>query len=88
MLELGTLPSENIRNVCNLSELNDAKFERNLMLFFYSCRIVELTNFGLASLESFQKRQTYPSEVLEVTENLFEGKNPQVNYVLRNSNTF
>ena len=83
MLELGTLPSENIRNVCNLSELNDAKFERNLMLFFYSCRIVELTNFGLASLESFQKRQTYPSEVLEVTENLFEG-----NYVLRNSNTF
>ena len=30
MLELGTLLSENIRNVCNLSELNDVKFERKL----------------------------------------------------------
>ena len=35
MLELGTLPSENIRNVCNLSELNDAKFERKLMLIIH-----------------------------------------------------
>ena len=26
MLELATLPSENIRNICNLSEQNDAKF--------------------------------------------------------------
>ena len=32
MLKLGTLPSKNIRNVCNLSELNGAKFERKLML--------------------------------------------------------
>ena len=32
MLELGSLPSENITNICNLSELNDAKFEPKLML--------------------------------------------------------
>ena len=35
LLELRTLPSENIRNVCCLSELNDAKFERKLMLIIH-----------------------------------------------------
>ena len=36
MLELGTHPTENIRNVCNLSELNDAKLERKLMLIIHT----------------------------------------------------
>ena len=35
MLELGTLPSENNRNVCSLSEPNHAKFERKLMLIIH-----------------------------------------------------
>ena len=32
MLELEMLPSENIRNVCNLSELNDAKFMKKKLI--------------------------------------------------------
>ena len=35
MLELGTLHSDNSRNVCNLNELNDAKFKGKLMLIIH-----------------------------------------------------
>ena len=49
MLELGTLPSENITNVCNLSELNDAKFERKLMLI-KSYWVVKTQNLILVSV--------------------------------------
>lgn len=49
MLELGTPPSENIRNVCSLSEPNHAKFDAN-----HSGRIAELTNFRLVAWKALK----------------------------------
>ena len=40
MLLLRTRPYENIRNVYNMSKVNDAQTDAN-----YSCRLLELTNF-------------------------------------------
>ena len=61
VLELGTLPSENIRIVCNLSELNDAEIWTQADAN-YSCRIIVLTNFRLCSSESFKKCEVIPQK--------------------------
>ena len=48
-LEIGTLPSENVRNVCSLSELNEAKFECKLIDDNHLCKIAELI-FGFSGV--------------------------------------
>lgn len=53
MLELGTPPSENIRNVCSLSEPNHAKFECKTDAN-HSGRIAELTNFRLVAWKALK----------------------------------
>ena len=53
MLELGTLPSENIRNVCSLGEANHAKFERKLMLII-QVESPNLTNFWLVARKALK----------------------------------